>query len=133
MKKILSIVLSLTVVFALTGCGQAKIDYGTSELYTQDERETAIQVIKEEFNSWESCKLYSISYTSDERCQSELDDCNALAPEGTVYDECIVFDSRFRSPIFGNPTLAANSVYCWSWYLVRTENGDWELLTWGAA
>lgn len=64
-------------------------------------------------------------------CERELDYCNTLADDGVVYDQCIVFRTSFRSPIFGGGAWNANFKYDWSWYLARTNNGEWELLTWG--
>lgn len=50
----------------------------------------------------------------------------------TLYDEYIVFRMQFRSPVFGGGAWNANFRYDWSWYLARTEGGEWDLLTWGA-
>ena len=108
------------------------IEYGTSELYSQQDMDSAIEIITNEFGSWDGCKLYSINYTDDNLCQRELKYCNTLANEGVAYDECIVFRIQFRSPVFGGGAWNANFRYEWSWYLARTEGGEWELLTWGA-
>lgn len=107
------------------------INYGISEYYTQKEMDEAIKLIKDEFYSWEGCKLYSIDYTSDELCKKELEYCNTLAADEILYDECIIFRTEFRSPIFGGGAWNANYHYDWKWYLARTNNGSWELLTWG--
>lgn len=126
-----SVVLTLAVVFACISLWPASIDYGTSEVYTKEDMDSAIELIKETFNTWDGCKLYSISYTDDSLCERELDYCNTLADDGVTYSECIVFRMQFRSPIFGGGAWNANFRYNWSWYLARTQGGDWELLTWG--
>lgn len=138
MKKKAIIILCLVafLVLALVWCGKEKevaIDYGTSELFSQADMDEAIKEIKKTFNTFEGCKLYSLSYASDEKCEKELEYCNGLAPEETTYDECIVFDSRFRSPITNAGAWEPNTIYTWSWYLARTNNGNWELLTYGYA
>ena len=129
---ITSIVLTLVVIFACINLWPASIDYGKSDLYSQQDMNEAIDIIKDEFYSWNGCKLYSISYTDDSLCQRELNYCNTLAGDGVTYDECIVFRTHFRSPIFGGAGWNPNFDYNWSWYLARTANGEWELLTWGA-
>ena len=129
--KILTVIFSV-IVFTCVSLWPASIDYGTSDIYSRQDMTEAIDLIKEEFNSWDGCKLYSINYTDDDLCQRELEYCNTLAEEGITYDECIVFRMQFRSPIFGGGGWNENFRYDWSWYLARTKGGEWELLTWGA-
>lgn len=128
---LLSVIICFSIVFACVYLKPITIDYGTSQMYSQEDMDTAIELIKEEFSLWDGCKLYSISYTDDGLCERELDYCNSLANEGVVYDECIVFRTSFRSPIFGGGAWNANYKYDWSWYLARTQNGNWELIMWG--
>ena len=128
-----SVVLTLVLAFACTSFWPASINYGFSQLYTKEDRASAIALIKERFDKWEGCKLYSISYTNDGLCERELEYCNDLAKEGVIYSECIVFRTKFHTSLFGkNPTLNSNFTYDWSWYLARTQGGEWEILTWGA-
>lgn len=108
------------------------IEYGTSELYSQQDMDVAIKIITNEFDSWDGCKLYSISYTNDVLCKRELEYCNSLTDGENEYVECIIFRTRFRSPIFGGGSWNRNFVYDWTWYLARTVSGEWQLLTWGA-
>lgn len=135
-RKILTIIssvaLTLIIVFGCISLWPASIDYGASDIYSRQDMDEAIDLIKEEFYSWNGCKLYSINYAGDNFCQRELEYCNTLAKEGVTYDECIVFRIQFRSPIFGGGAWNSNFRYDWSWYLARTEGGEWELLTWGA-
>jgi D-alanyl-D-alanine carboxypeptidase len=135
MKKIYKFGFVLVCVFIFVLFVDFKptsIEYGTSELYSQQDMDSAIEIITNEFDSWDGCKLYSINYTDDNLCQRELKYCNTLAKEGVTYDECIVFRMQFRSPVFGGGAWNANFRYDWSWYLARIEGGEWELLTWGA-
>ena len=127
----LSIILCCAIIFACVSLKPEIIDYGISDVYSQADMDSAINLIKETFSKWEGCKLYSISYTDDGLCERELDYCNTLADDGVVYDQCIVFRTSFRSPILGGGAWHANFKYDWSWYLARTNNGEWELLTWG--
>ena len=132
MAIILAVVFTLTAVLACINLWPASVDYGNSEVYSRQDMDEALKLIKERFYSWDGCKLYSISYAGDDFCERELDYCNSLADDGITYTECIVFRMRFRSPIFGGGAWNPNFEYDWSWYLARTDGGEWNLLTWGA-
>ena len=107
------------------------IDYKTSELYTKEDMDSAIEEIEKEFSTWEGCVLYSISYTDDTKCTDNLSYINTLAVD-KEYDECIVFTSNFHSPVEGGGAWEPDYDYeNWEWYLGRTEGGNWDLLTWG--
>lgn len=126
-----SVLLTIVLIFTVINLWPASIDYGSSEIYSREDMDEAIAQIKDQFYSWKGCKLYSIYYTDDSFCQRELDYVNTLTDDAN-YTECIVFRTRFRSPILGGGAWNANSEYDWSWYLARTDGGEWELLTWGA-
>lgn len=129
---LIAVVLTVSLIGVISSLFHSVyVDYGISEKYTREEMDAALDLIEEEFYSWKGCKLYSIHYTSDEYCESELDYVNTLAKDGVAYTDCIVFRMNFRSPLFGGGAWNANYEYNWSWYLARTQNGQWELLTWG--
>ena len=129
---LVSVMICFAVIFVCVSLKPITIDYGASEVYSQEDMDAAVSLIKNKIASWDGCKLYSISYTDDGFCERELEYCNSLADDGVIYEQCIVFRSSFRSPIFGGGAWNANYKYGWSWYLARTENGEWEILTWGA-
>ena len=107
------------------------VDYKTSEMYSEDDMNKAIDVILREFNSWEGCVMKEFSYTDDQKCEDNLSYINSLAVD-TKYDECIVFTSTFHSPVEGGDAWEPDYDYGnWEWYLGRTDGGDWDLLTWG--
>ena len=107
------------------------VDYKTSDLYTEDDMNKAIDVILREFNTWEGCVMKEIKYTDDQKCEDNLSYINSLAVD-TKYDECIVFTSTFHSPVEGGDAWEPDYDYGnWEWYLGRTDGGDWDLLTWG--
>ena len=126
-----SVLLTIVLIFTVINLWPASIDYGSSEIYSKEDMDEAITLIKDRFYSWEGCKLYSIYYTDDSFCQRVDIVYLTLADDGVVYTECIVFRTRFRSPIFGGGAWNANFEYDWSWYLARTDGGEWDLLTWG--
>ena len=108
-----------------------KIDYKTSEIYTKDDMDKAIDKILAEFGTWDGCVLYDISYTDDATCTDNLSYIQSLDTE-KEYKECIVFVSNFHSPVVEYGAWEPDYDYeNYQWYLGRTADGDWELLTWG--
>lgn len=132
MKKHICLLLSFFIIIALTGCSQGNrtektvIDYGESESYSQEDREKAVELIKNEIGNWESVsKLYNIRYAGDDTSNEE---------KGyNGYSEVMVFLSDFKSARGANAGgFIENSKYTdWTWILGKNDNGQWELLTWG--
>lgn len=134
MKKKILIVLSvlLGIALILTFISPV-IDCGESMLYTKEDRQSAAKLISNTVESFEGCKLYAVKYEGDEVSKKNLEYCNSLAADGITYSESIVFTSYFRSPIFNAGAWNPNDLYSWSWYLARTNDGEWEILTYGYA
>lgn len=131
LTMITSVFFVLVVICIYLQFKPISIDYGASELYSHQDMDSAVKVIKARFSSWKGYKLYSISYTNDGLCKKELEYCNSLGGDHEDFAECIVFNVYFRSPLFASGALNPHETYIWSFYLARTENGDWQLLTWG--
>lgn len=135
MRKYVVFIATVLSVFGLTACvsNQVKIDYGNSDLYSQEDMNEAIALIEEEFAEWEGCELHRISYTSDEcNNRDNIAWMNDLADEGVEYTQCIEFVSEFHSPKKGGGAWNPDCEYTdWGWWLARTDGGDWELMTWG--
>lgn len=127
-----AVCLTIVVLFAASWLVPVSVDYGDSNVYTNEDMDAAIQIITDEVGSWDGCKLYTIRYAGDELCEEELDYCNSLADDGEQYTQCIAFRTDFRSPLRGGGAWSANRLYQWTWYLARTDQGPWQLLTWGA-
>lgn len=134
--KRLSVILSLLLVLVLlSACGNVNnytIDYGTSQIYTQEDIDKAAKVVEKEFRTLSGCVLYSLTYAGDDVCEDELSYINDLGESKNVeFDECLVFNSEFRSPKNGSATMAPNEIYTWSWYLGKESGGEWVLMTYG--
>jgi len=108
------------------------IDYGRSALYTQEELADAVIAIKEEFAAFEGCELHSIRYAGDENCTEEnLKWLNELNPDGN-YVQVAEFLSDFHSPKEQIDAWEPDTEYTdWGWWLARSADGTWEVLTWG--
>ena len=120
-----------------TGLGFAlddpvRIDYGNSALFSDEEMDAAIALIREEFDGWTGCELHSVRYGGDE-CSSKrnLDWMNSLQDQ-RVYTQCICFLSDFHSPVEAAGAWESDEEYTdWEWWLARIDKGEWELITWG--
>lgn len=140
MKIIAALVLTAICIVGLIGCGkkapEVRIDYGTSSIYTKEDMNAAIELIKQEFNRWDGCELHSISYSDDEACSesniawmNELEEANDTKE---TFTQCIMFESDFHSPKKGGGAWIADKEYTdWQWWLARTDGGQWKLMTWG--
>ena len=73
--------------------------------------------------------IHQISTDSDNIAwMNDLEEAN---DNKEVFAQCISFDSSFHSPLHGGGAWNANEEYTWTWWLVRTENSDWKLVSWG--
>lgn len=143
MKKIALLLLTGLFLCGLLGCANksvrtAAIEYGNSEIFSVEEMDAAIKLIKKEFRSWEGCKPHNIRYSLDDNCNAEnIEWMNELAAARGMkadFTQCIMFYSDFRSPVNGGGAWNPDSEYTnWSWWLARSGNGEWKLLTWGYA
>ena len=63
MKKIITVTLCIVLVLLFAGCGKngdtskVEIDYGASSVYSKEEIDSAIEIIKKQFASFEGCEL----------------------------------------------------------------------------
>ena len=133
MKKAICIVLCILLGGALIVC--AAVGFGSnvrnaethdvpSELYTQEDIDSAIEQIKSEFAlGWRGCELLEIYYAGDD-VSAEYQDW----AERYNADEVIVLLSSFEtdSPA-GNSGLNSDFTYKnWNWILVRSSGGNWK-------
>lgn len=140
MKRVLVFLLSIISILGLIGCGkkapEVRIDYGTSSIYTQKDMNAAIELIKKEFDTWNGCELYSISYSSDDECSESniawMNELEAANDEKKIFTQCIMFKSDFHSPKKGGGAWNVDDEYTdWQWWLARTDGDQWKLMTWG--
>ena len=125
-KAFLAITLALFIF--LSGCGKVsgvKETIGPSAVYTEQEIENAMDVVKRQFAAgFEGCTLLELWY-DEEVSLREADEW----AEQYGAKEAIVLLSNFY--VTKNPTFSSNSTMKnWSWILVRN-NGGWELKTSG--
>ncbi len=110
----------------------ADINLGESDIYSEEDLQSAADVIINEIGGWSSVKqVYDITYCGDELSEDNLDYCKMLGEKN--YTQCAVFKSDFfTSNSRESGGFNPNSRYDdWMWYLAKTDDGEWELLTWG--
>lgn len=143
MKKYL-LFLGIIGLFALTACGkQAKmsdvtIDYGSSSIYSKEDMDAAIKAIKTVFKDFDGCELHSISYSSDDQCNTPdhiawMNELEAANDNKETFDQCIMFTSDFHSPKKWRPVhgILMKKYTGLAGWLARSNGGKWKLMTWG--
>ena len=130
-EHLFSIILAVLLVLLLglviidkTHTPKVNVSYGNSVIYSTEEIDAAVQAVKEDFKNLDGCKLYSLSYAGDQDNEEEIKYINEFGK----YDKCIVFNSEFRSPLFGGGAWTSNTIYTWKWYVGRNEHGSWEVV-----
>lgn len=128
MKKFTYFLCIIVLAFSLCACGGDTEPVEThevaSELYTQEDINSAIETIKKEFNSdWKGCTLKELYYAGDEVSKAHQD----WADRNNA-DVAIVLLSSFDvDESGGNGSLNPNSTYDnWMWILVRSSGGQWK-------
>ncbi len=134
MKKAM-IPLALFLVLFLSSCRGGRVsdveipDWKPSEIYTDDEIESAFQTVKDYFSKvFDGCTLTKLCYPGDTFS-------GAFDEWAKRYDadEAIVLYSDFDvDSSGGDGSLAPNSTYeDWQWILVRDSDGQWRHATHG--
>ncbi|MBQ6467731.1 MAG: hypothetical protein IJJ61_07275 [Clostridia bacterium] len=120
-----------------------QIDYGESEIYSKEDMDAAIELIKAEFSTWKGCTLKKIYYVSDDECSeqnvNDLNEIEASNDNKEVFTQCIMFESDFHTPkrtyldqlVDFNSFEEDEDYIAWQWWLGRSETGNWKLVTWG--
>ena len=108
-----------------------EIDLGSSDIFTEEELEAAAVSIKCEFACWEGCELHSLKYAGDKSNKKKnLKWLNELG-EGD-YVDCVEFLMDFHSPVEASGAWNPDEEYTdYQWWLARTEDGGWEIITFG--
>ena len=109
-----------------------EIDYGTSEIFTPEELAEAAIQIKCTFAGWKGCELHSLRYVGDEADKEEnLQWLNSLNEEAG-YTHVAEFLTDFHSPVEAEGAWEPDQEYKdYQWWLGRTDDGGWEVVTSG--
>lgn len=128
MNKLIRIIACMLLVFLTAGCrgdvSNVKVLEYKSDIYSEEEIEEAIEVVKKYFRSeFSGCTLTGITYAGDDKISSYED--WATRNDG---DEVIVLISSFDVDASGGDgSLNPNSTYSnWNWILVRKNGEKWQ-------
>ena len=123
-KKLYKIGICLLLILCV-GCQRKEVKVRTiySDIYTKDEIQEAVDVIKKEFSKeWKGCTLKEIYYAGDDRA---LFTSYAKQYHG---DEALVLKTNFHTNYFSwKIGLNSNCDYeDYQWIFVRNKNGKWK-------
>ena len=126
--------MTLEVWLGAAADADVTVDYGTSELYAPEDLEEAAVQVKCRFASFAGCELHSLRYAGDDwNTEANLKWMNEL-DEGKYYIQVAAFISDFHSPADPGKDTAwePDREYTeWEWWLARSADSGWQLLTWG--
>lgn len=136
-KSILLLFIVMFYFVLLCGCtkggniSQVTKNIGTSDIYTQEDIQSAMNVVTKYFKStkgFQDCTLTELYY--DEAISSKESESRAEQYEA---EQAIVLLSSFDvAPSYEYGTLNPDSTYNnFKWILVRSNNKKWTLETWG--
>ena len=129
---ILSVLLSLILIGSLVlfvahpidsllpgDTSHVEIRNNPSNMYSENDIDCAIEIIKSEFENWNGCTLTLLYYAGDDISTQEAEKRGAPT---------IVLLSEFATGnLDGNDGLNSNETYRnWSWILIKDENGQWK-------
>ncbi|MBQ9041379.1 MAG: M15 family metallopeptidase [Eggerthellaceae bacterium] len=113
---------------------EVSYDYGDSKLYTREELEEAAIQVKCSFAAWDGCELHSLRYAGDGCNTPENVKWLNEIDEGAGYAQVVELLGDFHSPTTEDEPTAWNldTEYTdYQWWLGRTEDGGWQLVTSG--
>ena len=138
MKKTISILTIIIILFSLCACSNGISKGGTMEnaqinldgqnYLSKADVESALKVVEKKFKTWPGFVMHSIGV---EYAGDDTDYCNSLV-DGAKFVDTIVFTSSFTTGPEDWSGFGRNQTCSgWQWYLAREEGGAWQLLTWG--
>ncbi len=144
MKKLICILLSVTVLFLMSACNvqlnksgnvkSVKIEeWEVSKLYSDDEIKAAIKASEDYFEKeFDGCTLTKITYAGD---NVSLNETAYRKDNGSDYDKVIVLLSSFVTDSFGGDgSLNPNSTYDnLNWIMGKKQGDKWEHIDHGYA
>ncbi len=103
-----------------------------SVLYTEEELKEAAVQVKVEFMGFGDYELHSVRYAGDEfNTEENIQWMNEL-DEGHNYTQVVKMLTNFHTSKERTVVLTPDTEYeDYEWWLARTDDGGWQLLTWG--
>lgn len=122
----------LIIIPLPTSVKNAEVNYQTSQIYTKEDMDEAIAVVKDEFKGeeyFEGCRMDKIVYDGDEISLRELE---SFKERNLDYDECIVFktySTRSKVAYFQDSWAPEEDMFIFM--LGRKDGGSWKVVSSG--
>lgn len=125
-------VMCVIVIPLPTSVKNAEVHYQTSKIFTREDMDKAIAVVKAEFKEmeyFEGCRMDKIVYDGDEISLRELE---SLKERNLDYDECILFQTYYtRSKIACFKDSWGPEEGMFIFWLGRKNGGSWKVISSG--
>ena len=107
------------------------VEETTSETFSEEELNAARSAIMNAVDEWEvRIESFNVDYAGNETSASNLEYCQGFNPE---VEKCAVFTSSFHIPEQDVQMAGAfepnTDIDGWTWYLGKTADGSWMVLT----
>ena len=139
LRKILPLLLLAIMIPALTACGDYGddfgYDFGYSHIFTDEDIQSAAEVVLEKVKTLPGCKLHNLRYLGDSYCMDEYFPQLDTAIGEHTYEQVIVFISDFRTPPKKSDHKTRwepdREYMDFRWVLARRGSTPWEILHYG--
>ena len=137
-KRVLFVLLFVTMIPVLTSCGdygdEFGIDYGHSNIYTDEEIQNAVDTLLQIFSGFNGCEMHNLRYLGDNYSMDEYFDMMDKMYPDNDYEQIIVFTSDFHTPPGeddNNWWIPDHEYRDFRWVLARSGNERWEIINYG--
>ena len=116
-----------------------EIDYGESELFSQEELKKAVEVVLDDYQQGSYCDVLKVEYMGDDRAEHEFNYWIVEDMERNLYDYridgCAVFATTFKTwERLPEPSREPDTVYSnWNYVVAKKADGEWFLISQGYA
>ena len=109
-----------------------EVDYGKSEVFTEEQlKEAAIQV-KCKFATFEGCVMHNLRYDGDKHNTKDKIEIMNMLDESTEFVKVARFLCDLKTPENGSDKFEADQeIKDYEWWLGLDKDGGWSLLQWG--
>jgi len=139
MKKAGILLLTLTLCFALTSCGNPGTDmsYSSLESFSEAEIKSAEDTVRAMFrDAFKGCELRKLWYEemkSDAAAEFYQTNGRGSVNGAKKENVIVLFSDFYVDASGGDGILNLDSIYYdWQWFLIKDDaNSEWELSDWG--
>ncbi len=123
MLSIILIILIAIIVFSISI--YKSIVYDTSEIYSEDRIENALEIVKSKLNEFDGCIIISLSYAGD--------DISLREANNRDYENIVVIKTLFISSLKAKGAWEPHSLYEWTFILGCHSEENWQIIDYGYA